>query len=127
MGGSAYRELVETDAEKLGDGWRWPLPDDPDGWVGLSNEDDRWMRSKAVPQPVGTLSTPLQRTEYASSHPSTYVLCTKNGMKESVLEMVRDLTERYGWERHELETGHWPMVTMPEDVVTLLGDASTHA
>jgi hypothetical protein len=117
--------MVETKADASGEGWRWPLPDEPDGWVGLSEEDTRWMRSKAVPQPVGTLSKPLERTgANASDLPSTYVLCTENGMQESVLEIVRDLTATRGWERHEFETGHWPMVSMPAEVITVLEEAA---
>ncbi len=121
LGPPAYREMVEAEADEHGDGWRWPLPETPDGWVGISDSDDRWLRSKAVPQPVATFSEPVSvRHRAATELPSTYVLCTENGMDESVLDVVRGMVAERGWDLRELETGHWPMVSAPAEVVDLL-------
>lgn len=116
-----YRELVEAEADESGEGWRYPMPEEPDGWVGISESDARWLHSKAVPQPVETFSKPVEvQNQAAIDLPSTYILCTKNGMPDDVLDMVRGVVDERGWELDELETGHWPMVSMPSEVVELL-------
>lgn len=125
LGPPAYREMVETEANEHGDGWRWPMPETPDGWVGISDADDRWLHSKSVPQPVGTFSEPVSiQNQAALDFPSTYILCTENGLDESVLETVRGMATDRGWALHELETGHWPMISTPSDVISLLVESS---
>ena len=47
------------------------------------------------------------------SVPTSYILCTQNGMDDSTLDMIRQLCEQREWQLCELDTGHWPMVTMP--------------
>lgn len=121
LGPPAYREMVEAEADEGGDGWRWPMPEEPDGWVGISDSDDRWLRSKAVPQPVATFSEPVSvRSRAALELPSTYVLCTENGLDGPTLDLVRGMAAERGWNLRELDTGHWPMVSASADVVETL-------
>lgn len=126
LGPSEYREMVEAEADEHGDGWRWPMPDDPDGWVDISESDARWLHSKAVPQPVETFSQPVAvKSSAAIDLPSTYVLCTENGMDDAVLDVVRGLVNERGWNLAELQTGHWPMVSRPSDVADLLRESAS--
>ncbi|MDS0279527.1 alpha/beta hydrolase [Halomicroarcula sp. S1AR25-4] len=126
LGPPEYREVVEAEAEEQGAGWRWPMPREPDGWVGISESDARWLRSKAVPQPVETFAQSVEvRNQAASVLPSTYVLCTKNGLPDETLETIRGVVDERGWDLVELETGHWPMVSMPSEVVELLDTAAS--
>lgn len=119
-----YRELVETAADESGEGWQWPMPEEPDGWVGISQSDARWLRSKAVPQPVETFSQSVEvRNRAAIDLPSTYLLCTRNGLPDEILDTVRGMVNERGWTLHELDTGHWPMVSMPSEVVELLRES----
>lgn len=100
------------------------MPEEPDGGIGISESDARWLRSKAVPQPVETVSQPgTVRKRAAIDRPSTYVLCTQNGMTDEVLDVVRGMMCGRGGPLHELDTGHWPMVSMPSAVVDLLGES----
>lgn len=92
----------------------WPFPDDHPGWVGISDEDTRWMREKAVPHPLNTFKQPVNvRNPAAAALPTSYILCTQNGMDDSILDTIRQLCEQREWELRELDTGHWPMVSMP--------------
>lgn len=121
-----YREMVEAEADERGEGWQWSMPEDPDGWVDISGSDARWLRSKAIPQPVGTFSQSVAaRKQAAADLPSTYILCNKNGMTADGIEMIRDMANGQGWNLRELKTGHWPMVSMPDDVVELLGQSAS--
>lgn len=121
LGPPAYRETIEAEADEQGDGWRWPMPEEPAGWVGIAEADARWMRSKAVPHPIETFAQPVDIRDPSSlERPTTLVLCTENGRDESDLDLIRTKADDRGWDLHELETGHWPMVSAPEDVVELL-------
>lgn len=121
FGPPAYREMVEAEADEAVDGWRWPPPDAPDGWVGISEADDRWMRSKAVGHPVGTLSEAVGVDDPAAAElPSTYVLCTENESGDEVHDAIREMVADRGWDLVELPTGHWPMASAPDDVVDVL-------
>lgn len=120
---SAYRSSIEAEVE-AGDGWRWPMPDDPDGWNGISPEVDAWARSKAVGHPVGTLSGHVSLGPAARERPATYVICTENGEGEEVHDTVREFVAERGWTLEELDTGHWPMLSTPNAVTDLLCDVT---
>lgn len=125
LGPPEYREMILAEADEGGDGWRWPMPAEPGGWVGIPEADARWLREKAVPHPVGTFEQPVAvRDPAAADLPSTAVICTENGMDESDLDVVRGAAADRGWDRRELETGHWPMVSTPQAVVELLRDCA---
>lgn len=105
---------METAAEKHGGGW--PLPDAHPGWVGISDEDTRWMREKAVPHPLNTFRQSVTADVSDRSIPTSYILCTQNGMDDATFEMVRQLCEQRAWRLSELDTGHWPMVSIPREL-----------
>ncbi|MEU7075578.1 alpha/beta hydrolase [Streptomyces narbonensis] len=81
----------------------------------------------AVPQPRGTLTRPLRLTGAASALPVTGVLCTGNGSSIDLVEMLvesgppqfRSLADaRVSF--LELATGHWPMLSVPEELAATL-------
>lgn len=45
-------------------------------------------------------------------------------MDQSELDTIRNEADDQGWEHHELETGRWSMVSVPEDVVELLDECA---
>lgn len=101
----------------------WPLPDDPLGWVGLSDEDARWLRNRATPHPLNTFTQPVgAENPDTATVPHSYILCQQNGMDDGVLEMIRQLCTDRAWELYELDTGHWPMVSEPEKLAEHLLD-----
>lgn len=81
----------------------------------------------ATPQPLGTLTQPLRLSGVAAELPATGILCTANGASIAMVETVvamgdprfQVLTEprvRF----LELATGHWPMLSTPDELATAL-------
>ncbi|AEM59171.1 esterase (plasmid) [Haloarcula hispanica N601] len=107
-------KTMEAAAEDHAGGW--PLPDDHSGWVGISDEDTEWMREKAVPHPLDTFRQQVNVGTPDVSLPTSYILCTQSGMDGSTLDMIRQLCEQREWQLGELDTGHWPMVSIPQQL-----------
>jgi pimeloyl-ACP methyl ester carboxylesterase len=114
------RAEVETEALAGGDGWRWPMPIDLGlAASDLSEDDLQWLRTKSVGHPLATFRQPVRLTNPAAATiPTTYVHCTAAGAPvPGVVEQVR--ADR-GWRVRTVPTGHWPMVSRPQDVAELL-------
>lgn len=117
------RKAVEEEARAAGDEWRWPMPADQEGLGDVSEDDERWLRSKAVPQPLRTFSQPVRLTNPdAATIPRAYILCTLGREQDPVMGMIRQMSSDQGWELREIETGHWPMVSTPRAVADVLSD-----
>ncbi|MGW2820359.1 alpha/beta hydrolase [Streptomyces sp. NPDC001443] len=128
----AVHDRLSHRAEASGDDWRVPPPalDEWRRWgsvAGLSPAVLAELARNAVPQPAGTLTQPLRLSGAVSRLPATGVLCTANG---SSIAMVEELV-RWGDPRlkalidprvtfFELDTGHWPMLSRPDDVAEVL-------
>lgn len=101
-------ETMEAAADDHAGGWL--LPGDHPGWVGISDANTRWMRENAVPHPLNTFRQSVTvRNPAAAVLPHSYILCTENGMDDSILDMIRQLCEQREWALRELDTGHWPI------------------
>lgn len=80
----------------------------------VKGADRKWMLSKATPWPVKygtdpiTLSANIDRVEKA------YILCTKGG--DPVDEIVAGKWGKLEGPYEIMETGHWPMVTKPDEL-----------
>ncbi|MFD8590310.1 alpha/beta fold hydrolase [Streptomyces sp. NPDC059637] len=118
--------------EPAGDG-RWVAPPAPGEWARTGSTDgvpadalDRLARL-AAPQPLGTLVQPLRLTGAAAGIPTTGVLCTANGASIAMVEALvgfgdprfLELT-RPGVTFFELATGHWPMLSRPDELAEVL-------
>jgi pimeloyl-ACP methyl ester carboxylesterase len=126
------RTYIERQVEKLGDGWRFPMPPPEElanmgSLEGLDDDHLRLLRSRATPQPFSTYTQPL-RLENPSREelPKLGILCSLS--LDQVQEMIasgdpvfRGLAEPT-WRLVELSTGHWPMFSRPEDLARLLLD-----
>ncbi|WP_019887691.1 alpha/beta hydrolase [Streptomyces purpureus] len=116
-----------------GEEGRIPPPASAEAWerwgstAGVSAGDlDRLVRL-AAPQPAGTLTRPLPLTGAAAGLPSTGVFCTGNGLS---IALVQSLVESGPPQFRalavpeksffDLETGHWPMLSVPDEVVGVL-------
>lgn len=110
-----------------------PAPDSGAAWqrwgstAGVPEEALDRLTRLAAPQPLGTLLQPLRLTGAASAVPTTGVLCTANGASIEMVQMqvglgnpaLRALADRrVGF--FELPTGHWPMLSCPGELVTVL-------
>jgi pimeloyl-ACP methyl ester carboxylesterase len=123
------REEVEKQVASEGDGWRIPVPDfdpaaDPVNLAGLTEEHLRRMRELSTPQPFRTAADPLRRPERPPAVPKSLVANTFSLAQVDKLagsgNPVFALMNRPEWTRHELPTGHWPMLSRPYELAALL-------
>lgn len=123
-----YRAAVEEQARTKGDGWRWPLPEleelaQSSSLAGLTDADRQRFRAKAVPHPIATFAQAVRLADPAAEAiPRTYVRCTadQGELPPEYAEFVEHLRTAPGWRYHELPTGHWLMMSMPNEVADLL-------
>ncbi|MFD5101456.1 alpha/beta hydrolase [Streptomyces albidochromogenes] len=104
------------------DGWqRWGSTE------GVPADALERLTRLAAPQPAGTLTQPLRLAEEVSRLPTTGVLCTASGASIEGVQMLvgfgdprlQALTEpRVTF--FELRTGHWPMLSCPEELAGVL-------
>ncbi len=112
------RAVVEVAATKNGGGW--PMPDDlGEDAADLTDEDARWLRSKASPQPLGTLTQPLRLSNASTaSVPQAYICCRPS--REQFAGFLRPFRDDPAWQFLDLDSGHWPMVSGPEALAEAL-------
>ncbi|MGH8867249.1 MAG: alpha/beta fold hydrolase [Actinomycetes bacterium] len=123
------RAAVEKAVADEGDGWRLPLPDwdtlaltaSLDGLDGPTRET---FRARATDQPAGPFTQPLLRSHPTLELPMTLVSCS------FPLDQVRAMIDSgHPWFAElagphvrlvALQTGHWPMLSRPDDLADLL-------
>jgi pimeloyl-ACP methyl ester carboxylesterase len=124
--------LLEAVQHK-GDGWLVPFPgvDGLDASVrGIDAAGRALMERKATPQPFATWTTPLRlRRSGPPSYRRIMIICDDG---KEMLTWARANPERSpvmdevlkgrGWELRELDTGHWPMLSTPAELATLLSE-----
>ncbi|GHH79859.1 esterase [Kitasatospora indigofera] len=128
----SVRDLLPgLDGQETAD-WRIPAPG-ADEWqrggsvAGLTAEALARMTRLAAPQPRATLTQPLRLTGAAAGLPTTGVLCTANGRSIALVQALvglgdpglQPLTDpRVSF--FDLDTGHWPMLSAPEELSAAL-------
>lgn len=107
-----------------------PQPHEWQRWgstEGLSPQRLALLSSLAAPQPPRTLTRPLRLTGAAADVPTSGILCTAGGTTiETVQALVRTgppqfrrlADPRVGF--FELATGHWPMLSCPDELAEVL-------
>ncbi|MFC6061158.1 alpha/beta hydrolase [Streptomyces ochraceiscleroticus] len=124
--------LSGEDGGESADDWLLPPPaaDEWQRWgstAGLSEADLARLTRLAAPQPRGTLTQPLRLPEAATALPTTGVFCTANGASIAAAEAMVG----FGDPRlkalvdprvtfFELDTGHWPMLSAPDELAEVL-------
>ena len=134
----AVRDRLLKQAAQAEDG-RVPAPtaDEWPGWgstAGVSADALARLVRMAAPQPLATLTQPLRLTGASATLPTTGVLCTGNGVSIAIVQAVasmgnprfQPLTDpRVGF--FELATGHWPMLSAPDELAEVLQQAAAGA
>lgn len=112
-----------------GGGWRMALP--PFEVLGQSTSldglDDGMrdlMRTRATPHPFGTYTQPLTGpVEPAAGVDRIVITCNDfAGLLDAGVPMLAHLNQP-PWRRFDLPTGHWPMLSMPEELADVLNRA----
>jgi pimeloyl-ACP methyl ester carboxylesterase len=111
----SFEEFFRTLAMTQGDGWLIPaLP--PKDYGVTDVEDTAWMTPRLSSVLLSTFADSVRLpSRAAESLPRSYIFCTQYGF-EAEAERAR----AEGWDYHELETEHDPMVTMPRELTTTL-------
>ncbi|MFJ2742317.1 alpha/beta fold hydrolase [Streptomyces sp. NPDC087440] len=127
-----YRDRLQALAASH-DGWRLPVPPMHDAalWGSLADvgeADLARMEQLGAPHPLATLDQPLDLPKDAPWPPFSAVFCTRGGFASTAViqalvdtgnpqfRMLADPTARY----FDLDTGHYPMLSRPEDLADLL-------
>lgn len=84
-------------------------------------ENRKWMMSLATPWPIKLAKDPITLSENYDPEKEAYVFCTLSG--DPVDEIVAGKWGKLNGPYRIIETGHWPMITKPnelaEDMVSL--------
>ena len=107
-----------------------PAPQEWRRWgdtTGLSAEDLARLSALAAPQPGRTLTQPLRLTDALADLPVSGILCTAAGVTiAGVQHLVTAGMPQFQVLAHprvgffELETGHWPMLSCPDELAATL-------
>jgi len=121
------RSLVDAVPKTTEDARVLPIPpaDELGRHVALSDMSDadrRWFWANAAAHPVRTLERPVTLSGAAADIPTTYIRCLAD---EMVTGPVRQLP--IDWEVRSVRSGHWPMVTRPDELTDVLRDAAEAA
>ncbi|MBA2533394.1 MAG: alpha/beta hydrolase [Rubrobacter sp.] len=103
-------------------GGLWPAPDvaGAAGGHGLSTGQARWLVERLRDHPGRTVSEPAVLERPLAQQRATYILCSFE-----ISDDVAALRGEPNWTFRKLETGHWPMVSAPEALVTMLAEAAS--
>ncbi|MEU5095621.1 alpha/beta fold hydrolase [Streptomyces sp. NPDC020996] len=130
------KSALQGQVQTRGDGWRFPLPeaDALPHWGNLAGLDamalDR-LRRLAAPHPYATFTEPLVLTGGTEDLPTTKIFCTAGGIDLALLRALHSagdprvaglLDDRSTY--FELPTGHYPMLSMPGELVNVLVEAA---
>lgn len=124
-------EGIRRQVAREGDGWRLPplpfaqVPDLPT-FAGLGEADRALLAAKATPQPFGTYTQPLRLAHGgAGDHRRAIIACNDFRMFVGTgLPRFQQFVAA-PWERRDLDTGHWPMLSAPEALVEALQSLAT--
>ena len=88
--------------------------------------DREWMLSMATPWPTKQSSEPVTLSKNFDMVKSAYIFCTDSG--EPVIDIVNGKWGKLDGPYKIVESGHWPMITKPvelvEDMLILSGDSA---
>jgi pimeloyl-ACP methyl ester carboxylesterase len=111
-----------------GNGWQLPpmpftqLPDAPT-LAGLSDGDRALLTREATPHPFGTYTQPI-RLEHAGegNYRRAVIACNDFRMLVATGMPRFQVFTPPMWERRDLATGHWPMLSAPRELAEALHD-----
>ncbi len=94
----------------------WPRPT-----FGIPEEKDAWFFSRLTEFPYAAFTTPFPEEFTGKECPVTFIHCTETA--SPFIQRMAQTANAFGWEQRELNTGHFPMVTMPQELAALIHEA----
>jgi pimeloyl-ACP methyl ester carboxylesterase len=127
------RTAVESVVNTSGDGWRLPFPG-IDGLAqqasiaGLNSDARELMERRAAAQPFATYTQSLRLKHDQVAYPRRAIFCSDGGFTVQQVEaaLVSNDPGMFGafagpgWEFDEIHTGHWSMLSEPEQLAAIL-------
>lgn len=97
-----------------------PPPTSAYGALGLTEASDvAWCQRRFTPHPIGSYESALSPRQGSNGVPKTYVACLTPGF--GVIAPSRAWAKQQsGWRWVEMNTGHLPMITAPDELARLL-------
>jgi pimeloyl-ACP methyl ester carboxylesterase len=132
---SEARRYVEQQVKELGEGWKWPMPPREalatfGSLEGLDGDQLSLLASRSVAQPFGTFTQPLRlKNPDREGVPKLGIVCSFS--LDRVRQMIASGSHLFRglagseWRFTELPTGHYPMLSRPEDLAELLLDLAS--
>jgi len=118
-----WTEGMRNSAKTQGEGWRMPPEQDMifSFFASDCNDADKqWLWRMVTPQPIKPYEDKVDLSRfYQLSIPKTYIRCTK-----SQAGIPRNVAEKFGMQYVEIEAGHDPMVSQPEQFVAILAECA---
>ncbi|MDG6997968.1 MAG: alpha/beta hydrolase [Nitrososphaerota archaeon] len=81
----------------------------------VKGKDREWMLSKATPWPLKLATDPITLSEKFDRLKNAYIFCTLSG--DPVDDIVAGKWGKLEGPHRLIETGHWPMITKPDELV----------
>lgn len=92
---------------------------------GLTDEQTARIVSGSTPHPGAALTEPAVLARPLGDLPTTYVKCLLDGPEPN--EQVAALLTGEHWQRVDMDTGHWPMISQPHELARVLLRAAAGA
>ncbi|MFL5758743.1 MAG: alpha/beta fold hydrolase [Thermomicrobiales bacterium] len=120
-GKAEQEQLVHTQ----GDGWKLPVPSNLGEGAsikGLGDAELAFFARHATAQPFATFTQPLRLTNAPASGDYGKVIIACDDFRD-LKTFFPDRSAQFvppTWRMYELDTGHWPMLSMPHKVTEIL-------
>src|SRR5579863_1104811 len=88
----------------------------------LSTEQIQWLVERFVGHPGQTICQPAVLCRPLGEQRATYIACTMGGHWRS--DEVAAMRKEPNWTFRTIETGRWPMVSAPDELVALLAEVA---
>lgn len=97
--------------------WTIPLTEEIVDTIGkdVLGKDRQLLMSKATPWPLRIANEPVKLSENFDSLRSAYIFCTKSG--DPIEEILEGKWGKLEGSYKLIESGHWPMITKPNELV----------
>ena len=77
--------------------------------------DQKWMLSKATPWPLKHATESITLSKNFDTVKSSYIFCTDGG--DPIDEILAGKRGKLDGPHKVIESGHWPMITKPDELV----------
>jgi pimeloyl-ACP methyl ester carboxylesterase len=97
--------------------WTIPLTEEILDNIGkdVKGPDRKWILSKATPWPMKHSTDPVTLSNNFETVKSAYIFCTGSG--DPVDEILKGKWGKLDGSHKVIESGHWPMITKPDELV----------